>query len=115
MIKADFHPQCWREETEVILKKQRKSDYSLLKAYRIITLLNYLGKVAEKIMTTRLSYLSQVSELLDIDQTEDRKQRSAINAVMSLIHDIELVRTQSNTLSCLMLNIKRAFNHVSKN
>ena len=93
LIKADFHSQYWREGTEVVLKKQRKSDYSLPKAYRIITLLNCLEKVAEKIMATRLSYLSQVSELLDIDQTEGRKQRSVIDAVMSLTHNIELVRT----------------------
>ena len=66
-------------------------------------------------MVTRLSYLSQVSELLDIDQTGDRKQRSAIDAVMSLTHDIELVRTKSNTVSCLMLKVKRAFNHVLTN
>ena len=66
-------------------------------------------------MITRLSYLSQVSELLDIDQTEDRKQRSVIDAVMSLTHNIELARTQSNTVSCLMLNVKGAFNHVSTN
>ena len=66
-------------------------------------------------MATRLSYLSQVSELLDIDQTEGRKQRSVIDAVMSLTHDIELARTQSNTVSCLMLNVKRAFNHVLTN
>ena len=50
-----------------MLKRRRKPDYSLLKAYRIITLLNCLRKVAEKIIVTRLSYLSQVSELLDID------------------------------------------------
>ena len=51
----------------------------------------------------------------DIDQTEGRKQRSAIDAVMSLTHDIELARTQSNTVSCLMLDIKRAFDHLSTN
>ena len=34
---------------------------------------------------------------------------------MSLTHDIELARTQSNTLYYLMLNIKRAFNYVSTN
>ena len=55
------------KETEVVLKKQGKPDYSLPKAYKIITLLNCLRKVAEKIMATRLPYLSQVSELLDID------------------------------------------------
>ena len=42
----------------------------------------------------------------------DRKQRSAIDAVMTLTHDIELVRNQSNTLSCLMLDVKEAFNHI---
>ena len=34
---------------------------------------------------------------------------------MSLIYDIKLARTQSNTLSCLMLDIKEAFDHVSTN
>ena len=58
LIKNDFHSECWREGTEVILKKSEKSDYSLSKVYRIITLLNCLDKVAEKIMITRLSYIS---------------------------------------------------------
>ena len=75
LIKNDFHPEYWREETEVILKKSEKSDYSLLTAYRIITLLNCLSKIAEKIIITRLSYISQVTDLLDIDQMKDRKQR----------------------------------------
>ena len=34
---------------------------------------------------------------------------------MSLTHDIELARTQSNTVSCLMLDVKGAFDHVSTN
>ena len=67
LIKNDFHSECWREETEVILKKSEKSDYSLPKVYRIITLLNCLDKMTEKIMTIRLSYISQVTDLLDID------------------------------------------------
>ena len=113
LIKNGFHPQCWREGTGVILKKQGKPDYSLPKAYRIITLLNCLGKVAEKIMATRLSYLSQISDLLDTDQTGGRKQRSAIDAVMALTHDIELAWNQKDTLSCLLLDVKGAFDHVS--
>ncbi|SLM36675.1 Ribonuclease H-like domain [Lasallia pustulata] len=113
LIRNSFHPQCWREGTGVILKKAGKPDYSLPKAYRIITLLNCLGKVAEKIMATRLSYLSQISDLLDTDQTGGRKQRSAVDAVMALTHDIELARNQKQTLSCLFLDVKGAFDHVS--
>ena len=67
LIRNGFHPECWREGTGIILKKLGKPDYSLPKAYRIITLLNCLGKVAEKIMATRLSHISQVTDLLDMD------------------------------------------------
>ena len=92
LIRNGFHPECWREGTGIILKKLGKLDYSLLKAYRIITLLNCLDKVAEKIMTTRLSHISQVTNLLDMNQMGGRKKRSAINAVITLIHDIELAK-----------------------
>ena len=42
-----------------------KRDYTLLKSYRIITLLDYLGKISEKILATRLAYFTP--EILDTD------------------------------------------------
>ena len=65
MIQHDYHFHCWREETEVIFKKLEKSDYSISKVYRIIILLNCLKKVLEKIITTRLLYLTEIIDLLD--------------------------------------------------
>ena len=67
----------------------------------------------EKIKAIRLSYISQVTDLLDIDQMGGRKQRSATDAVITLTHDIELAKNQGNTLSCLMLDVKGAFDHIS--
>ncbi len=43
----------------------------------------------------------------------NRKNHSAINAVMNLTHDIQLARANNNTVSCVLLNIKEAFDHVS--
>ena len=40
LIKKGFHPQCWRERTRVILKKQEKLYYLLPKAYRIREMMN---------------------------------------------------------------------------
>ena len=54
-----------KEETKVILKKLEKSDYSILKVYRIIILLNYVKKVSEKIIAIRLLYLVETLDLLD--------------------------------------------------
>ena len=54
----------------------------------MISLLNYLEKVAEKIIATRLSFLAKSTDLLDFDQISGRRQKSAINAILSLVYDI---------------------------
>ncbi len=88
LIKSDYHSKMWREDTEIILKKLNKSNYSISKTYRIITLLNCLNKIAKKLIAMWLSYTAKTNDkLLDFDQMRDRKQRSAINAVLNLVHD----------------------------
>ncbi len=55
---------------------------------RIISLLNCLGKIAEKIIAARLAYLAETTDLLHFNQISGRRKKSAIDAVMTLIHDI---------------------------
>ncbi len=84
------------------------------KTYRIITLLNCLDKVAEKIIAVRLSYTAEINDkLLDFDQMKDRKQRSAIDAVLNLVHDAQITKSRGNTLICLLLDVKEVFDHVA--
>ena len=80
--------QCWKESIEAILKKSNKVDYSQSKAYRIIMLLNCLRKISEKIIAIRLSHFVEHSNLLHNEQMRDRKNRSAIDASLCLVHDI---------------------------
>ncbi len=88
LIKSDYHSKIWRKDTEIILKKLNKLNYSILKTYRIITLLNCLDKIAKKLIAMKLSYTVKMNDkLLDFDQMKSRKQRSAINAVLNLVHD----------------------------
>ncbi len=88
LIENDYHLKIWHEGTRIILKKSDKSNYSISKTYRIITLLNCLDKVAEKIIAVQLFYTAEINDkLLNFDQMRDRKQRSAINAVLNLVHD----------------------------
>ncbi len=74
-----------------------------------------MRKVAEKIIATRLSYITETSDLLDSDQMSDRRQKSAINAVITLIHDIQLAKHENRVTSVLFMNIKEAYDHVSAN
>ncbi len=115
LINQGYHPICWCQGTEAILKKEGKPDYSALKAYRMITLLNCLSKVSEKIMATRLSHWAETTDLLYHEQMGGRKQRSAIDAAMCLTHDIQQAFNNNKVLSALFLNVKGAFDHVSLN
>src|SRR5947207_15538461 len=97
----------------ILRKENRKATIS--KSYRVVSLLNCLGKVAEKIIATRLYYIAETSDLLNSDQMSDRRQKSAIDAVMILIHDIQLAKHENRTTSMLFMNIKEAYDHVSVN
>ncbi len=103
-----------REDTKIILKKSDKLNYSISKIYRIITLLNCLDKVAEKIIAVQLSYTAEINDkLLNFDQMKDRKQRSAIKTVLNLVHSVQMAKSRENTLICLLLDVKEAFDHVT--
>ncbi len=114
LIENDYHSKIWREGTEIILKKSDKSNYSISKAYRIITLLNCLDKVAEKIIAMQLSYTAELNDkLLNFDQMRDRKQRLTIDAVLNLVHNAQMAKSRENTLIYLLLDVKEAFDHVA--
>ena len=114
-IRIGYHPLCWRTGLGAVLKKPNISGYSLPKAYRIITLLNCLCKMTEKIVANRLAYFGENSNLLDIEQMGGRKNHSAIDAVMNLVHVIEIANRNKNVLSCLLLDVIGAFDFVSIN
>ncbi len=42
-----------------------------------------------------------------------RKQRSAIDAVLNLVHDAQMAKSRENTLICLLLDVKEAFDYVA--
>jgi hypothetical protein len=73
-----------------------------------------LGKILEKIITTRLTYYVEKYELLHNEQMGGRKQRSAIDAAMCLTHDIQKARNKGLKTTVLMLDIKGAFDNVWK-
>ena len=74
--------------------------------------LNCLKKILEKIIETRLLYFVEHSNLLHNKQMRDRKNRFAIDASLSLLHDIQSTKNSKNVFSCLFLNVKDAFNYV---
>ena len=88
--------------------------YTAPKAYRIIDLLNCLGKISERIIATRLSYIAETSDLLHNEQMGGRRYRATIDTVLCLLHDITQANNNKKILSILFFVVKGAFDHVSK-
>ena len=63
-FKLGYHPNAWKIAKGILLKKPNKPDYSIAKAYRVISLLNCLGKVVEKAAATAISTFCEQNELL---------------------------------------------------
>jgi hypothetical protein len=64
LLELGYHPKPWKQAIGVILKKPGKppENYSYPKGYRVISLLNCLGKVSERILAQRLLYVTTQEE-----------------------------------------------------
>ena len=96
------------------MKKPNKSDYFIPKSYKVISLLNCLGKVVEKTVATTLSNFCEEKELLHKGQFGYRKQRNTIDAVAKLILITENAWNQKQQLGALFMDVRRAFDCVIK-
>ncbi len=63
-IEAGYYPTQFKEANTVILKKLAKKDYLEPKSYRLIILLNTLGKALETVVLRKLSDLAEKYYLL---------------------------------------------------
>ena len=113
LIEVGFHPECWKEEIGVILKKPNREN-SNPKSYRLVSLLNCLGKIAEKLIAERLAFYAETTDLLYNDQIGARKQRSAIDAAISIVSEIELNKHKKKLSSMLLMDIRGAFPNMNR-
>lgn len=63
-IRLGCHLPAWKTAKGVKLYKQNKIDYTVIKSYRVIRLLNCLGKVYEKVVADMLANWFQVHTIL---------------------------------------------------
>lgn len=115
LIHAGYHPKCWKRADGAVLSKPNKPDYTQPKAFRVISLLNCLGKVSERVLAKRLGYLAETTELLHSSQVGGRLKKSAVDAALLLTNEVEVNKQYQLKTSALFLDVKGAFDHVALN
>lgn len=113
-FRVGYHPKAWKCARGIVLRKPGQPDYTTVKSYRVISLLNCLGKVAESIAARMISDYCEASGKLHNRQMGSLRRRSAIDAVAIAMNQIQQAWEAKNTAAILLMDVKRASDHVSK-
>jgi hypothetical protein len=87
-LATGYHPIVWRKAIVVALKKPNKPDYSNPQAYRLITLLECLGKVLETVIAKRLTFIAGKHDLVPGNQFGGRAHSATSDAVIAFVNDV---------------------------
>lgn len=63
-IRLDHHTRAWKKAKGVMLYKSNKLDFTTVNAYKVISLVNSLGKVCEKVVADMLVELFEINHVL---------------------------------------------------
>lgn len=112
LLRLRHFPSNWKRQLTIPIKKPKKLDLTYYKSFRPITLLPYFGKIYEKIIRSRLTYLSVNNSWISTKQFAYQKNKSGELAVSSMINDIEIALDQRKHSLVIFLDICGAFDHV---
>jgi len=93
----------------VTIPKPGKDDYSKAKSYRVISLLNCLGKVVEKVVATMMSEHCEREGTLHTGQYGSRKRRSAVDAVGVLMTEVQQAWGEGKVAASLCMDVAAAW------
>jgi hypothetical protein len=74
--KQNYHSLCFKKAHIIALKKFSKKNYTNIKTYKSIALLNIFDKALKLIIAQHINDLTKTHDLLSINQMSERKNRS---------------------------------------
>ncbi len=115
-VALSYHSRCFREIHIIVLKKSRKKNYTNVKTYKSIALLNIFDKVLKSVIARRISDLTKVHDLFFVNQMNERKNRSCETILKLLTKQIHTIWNMSKDkiATLLNMNVIEAYDHVSR-
>lgn len=107
-------PTMWRKAITIIIRKNGKDNYSDPNAYRPIALLSCLGKILEKIITSRVTYWAESMKVIAPGHMGGRRHHSTDDALLILTTWIKERWRAGEVVSALSLDVKSAYPSVHK-
>jgi hypothetical protein len=113
-VELNYHSLCFRKTHIIALKKSKKKNYTNIKTYKSIVLLNILDKTLKSIIAQRINNLTKTHDLLSINQMSERRNRNCETTLKLLIEQIHTIWNMSKDkmITLLSMNIIEIYDHV---
>lgn len=111
--RTGYHPERFKQSICIAIRKAKKPNYSLPNAYRPIQLLEVMGKSLERIQADRIAFLAEKHNLIPPLHFGGVKGKSAEDAVLCAVHDIQAAKNHGLVSSSLTFDISGFFNNIS--
>ena len=98
----------------ILLRKPDKPSYLVPKAYRVISLLECLGKVVEKVVAGKISRFCEERAVLHEGQFGSRRNRGTQDAILQLITFVERAWHDKQLAGAIFMAAKGAFDRVNQ-
>lgn len=113
-LELGYYAKLFWDLITIAIQNPQKDNYTLVKAYHPIALLDIIGNTFESIFARRISVITEIYHLLP-DTHFGRKRNTLIEyAIHFLIKKIYTAWNRGEKTSALMLNITRVFDNVSQ-
>jgi len=113
-IRLGHHPELWKTAKGVVIPKPGKPDYSKVRAYRVISLLDVISKLLERTAAHLIADHLERKRGLHEGQFGCGKRRSCVDAVAILMNRTQKAWSEKKVAGALFMDVKSAFNNVSK-
>lgn len=110
-LKFGTFPKCWKIQTVKFIPKPRKDDPTDPRNFRPISLLPTVGKVLDKIVTSRTEYAVYQSGGFNDKQFGFSPGKSTVSAIETVIAEVKEARARSDYCAVVSLDISGAFDH----
>jgi hypothetical protein len=115
LMNQDFSNGRFPEELKIARVKPifKGGDPLVLSNYRPISILNSISKVYESVIRRRLECHFNSNRVINKNQFGFRRKSSTLSACSQLIYNIQMHRDGRKFVSCVFVDIKKAFDCVS--
>ena len=108
-INLGYLPSHFKISNMIVIPKPNKKSYDSSKLFRLIVLLNTMGKLIEKVIGERLQFNTVSNNFIYLSQLGGLKFKSMINTGVALTHTIQTGWVKNLTTSTLAFNIAQFF------